>query len=73
MDKFLFTAAVELLYIAKPDFDHLLRDFLQDEWNVLADAVVSFDYFKGWSEEKKRECCVLSKLKDYNAEDVMIK
>ncbi|XP_011698332.1 PREDICTED: uncharacterized protein LOC105456180 isoform X3 [Wasmannia auropunctata] len=56
---------VDLLLISQNDFDNVLRGSLTKKWDVLRDALVHFNYFKLWDEETVRECCILSKLKDF--------
>ncbi|XP_029159086.1 uncharacterized protein LOC114931267 [Nylanderia fulva] len=57
--------SVDLLLITRNDFNNILRDVLTKKWDVLRDALVHFNYFKAWDEETVRECCILSKLKDF--------
>nr|XP_012229235.1 PREDICTED: uncharacterized protein LOC105676146 isoform X1 [Linepithema humile] len=57
--------SVDLLLINQDDFDRILRNSLTKQWDVLRDALVHFNYFKLWDEETVRECCILSKLKDF--------
>ncbi|KAK2588222.1 hypothetical protein KPH14_004257 [Odynerus spinipes] len=64
--------SVDLLVITLDDFNEILRDKLTKEWNVLQDAVVHFNYFKTWDDETIRECCILSRLKHFNANEVLL-
>ncbi|KAL0113758.1 hypothetical protein PUN28_012702 [Cardiocondyla obscurior] len=64
--------SVDLLVIARDDFDNVLRSSLTEKWDVLRDALVHFDYFKLWNEETIRECCILSKLKDFKANEILL-
>ncbi|XP_077259067.1 uncharacterized protein LOC143895632 isoform X1 [Temnothorax americanus] len=57
--------SIDLLLITRDDFDSILRDSLTKKWDILRDALVHFNYFKLWDEETVRECCILSKLKDF--------
>lgn len=66
-----YLASVDLLRVTRDDFDNVLRDALMKEWDVLRDALVHFDYFKAWDEETVRECCILSKLKDFAPNEVI--
>lgn len=63
-------ASVDLLLITRNDFDSVLRGSLIKKWDVLRDALVHFNYFKLWNEETVRECCILSKLKDFKPNEV---
>ncbi|XP_026672913.1 uncharacterized protein LOC113464833, partial [Ceratina calcarata] len=63
---------VDLLLINSRDFDDILRRHLKREWNVLQDALVNFNYFKSWSVELIRECCILSRIKEYQPDEVLL-
>lgn len=69
----LFSASVDLILISLDDFNAILKDNLMNEWNVLQDALINFNYFKSWDEETIRECCILSKLKHFQANEVLYK
>ncbi|XP_067211516.1 uncharacterized protein [Linepithema humile] len=64
--------SVDLLLINQDDFDRILRNSLTKQWDVLRDALVHFNYFKLWDEETVRECCILSKLKDFKPNEVLL-
>lgn len=66
----LLTAAVDLIRIPRLEFDDVLRSSLKKEWDILQDALIHFNYFKCWDEEAIRECCILSKLKDFQPDEV---
>ncbi|XP_034952006.1 uncharacterized protein [Chelonus insularis] len=63
---------VDLLCLHKSDFDRLLKVLLLENWNVLQDALVTFDYFKSWDKTTIRECCVLSKVKDFKPDEIIL-
>ncbi|XP_063986613.1 uncharacterized protein LOC135167391 [Diachasmimorpha longicaudata] len=63
---------VDLLYITKSDFDKVLKKTLLKNWNVLQDALVTFNYFKSWDEFTVRECCILSKIKDFKVNEILL-
>lgn len=63
-------ASVDLLLITRDNFDSVLRGSLTKKWDILRDALVHFNYFKLWDEETERECCILSKLKDFKPNEV---
>lgn len=63
-------ASVDLLLITQNDFDNILRVSLKKNWDILSDALVHFNYFKLWDEDTVRECCILSKLKDFEPNEV---
>lgn len=64
-------ASVDLILVPQYEFDSILRYVLLKKWHVLRDALVHFNYFKWWSDETARECCILSKLKDFKAGEVI--
>ncbi|XP_031783439.1 cyclic nucleotide-binding domain-containing protein 2 [Nasonia vitripennis] len=63
---------VDLLLITRKMFNIYLRHFLLEEWDILRDALVNFNYFKGWTEETMRECCILSKIVNYKPNEVLL-
>ncbi|XP_076668702.1 uncharacterized protein LOC143369112 isoform X2 [Andrena cerasifolii] len=63
---------VDLFLIPDDDFDKILRYTLMEEWDVLQDALVHFNYFKCWDEETIRECCILSRMKDFQPDEVLL-
>ncbi|XP_012063936.1 PREDICTED: uncharacterized protein LOC105627259 [Atta cephalotes] len=64
--------SVDLLLITQDDFNKILRSNLTKKWDVLRDALVHFNYFKLWDEETIRECCILSKLKDFKSNEILL-
>ncbi|CAG5077782.1 Similar to CNBD2: Cyclic nucleotide-binding domain-containing protein 2 (Homo sapiens) [Cotesia congregata] len=52
--------AVDLICLHKTDFDRLLKNILLQNWTILQDALVNFNYFKSWDDTTVRECCILS-------------
>ncbi|XP_033203949.2 uncharacterized protein LOC117164761 [Bombus vancouverensis nearcticus] len=64
--------AVDLIRIPRLEFDDVLRSSLKKEWDILQDALIHFNYFKCWDEETIRECCILSKLKDFQPDEVLL-
>uniref|UniRef100_A0A182IQE8 Cyclic nucleotide-binding domain-containing protein n=1 Tax=Anopheles atroparvus TaxID=41427 RepID=A0A182IQE8_ANOAO len=55
----------ELLCVARTDFDRILRRTLLDRWAQIQRALERFDYFKHWSSDQVRECCILSGIVEY--------
>ncbi|XP_018340715.1 PREDICTED: uncharacterized protein LOC108747623 [Trachymyrmex septentrionalis] len=64
--------SVDLLLITQDDFDNILRSSLKEKWDVLRDALVHFNYFKLWDDETIRECCILSKRKDFKPNEILL-
>ncbi|XP_061934225.1 uncharacterized protein LOC107994723 isoform X2 [Apis cerana] len=64
--------SVDLILIPQNEFDDLVRPFLQKEWDLLQDALINFNYFKSWDEKTIRECCILSKIRDYQIDEVLL-
>ncbi|XP_053989307.1 uncharacterized protein LOC128881906 isoform X2 [Hylaeus volcanicus] len=63
---------VDLLFVPRDKFDETLRCYLMEEWDVLQDALVHFNYFKSWDAEAIRECCILSRMKDFQPDEVLL-
>ncbi|XP_051172498.1 uncharacterized protein LOC127288852 [Leptopilina boulardi] len=63
---------VDLLYISREYFNQILKHSLMEEWDILQDALINFNYFKGWDENTMRECCILSKVKNYKPNEIII-
>lgn len=59
-----------MILIPQNEFDDIVRPFLQKEWDLLRDALINFNYFKSWDEKTIRECCILSKIRDYQIDEV---
>ncbi|KAK9304618.1 hypothetical protein QLX08_004049 [Tetragonisca angustula] len=64
--------SVDLILVPRHDFDDILRPSLKKEWDKLQDALVHFNYFKSWDDATIRECCILSKLKDFQHDEVLL-
>ncbi|XP_018403857.1 PREDICTED: uncharacterized protein LOC108780593 [Cyphomyrmex costatus] len=64
--------SVDLLLINRDDFNNILRSSLTKKWDDLRDALVHFNYFKLWDEATVRECCILSKLKDFKPNEILL-
>nr|CAD7406460.1 unnamed protein product [Timema cristinae] len=65
-------AMVELLCLMKEDFANVLQASLQHHWDDCKRAMQQFPYFNGWDEVAVRECCILSKLKSYGPDQMML-
>uniref|UniRef100_A0A182XC37 Cyclic nucleotide-binding domain-containing protein n=1 Tax=Anopheles quadriannulatus TaxID=34691 RepID=A0A182XC37_ANOQN len=52
----------ELLCLSRADFDRILKHTLLDRWRQLQLALERFDYFKYWTNDQVRECCLLSRI-----------
>ncbi|XP_029053416.1 uncharacterized protein LOC114880996 isoform X1 [Osmia bicornis bicornis] len=63
---------VDLIFISSQDFEDILRPTLMKEWNALQEALIYFNYFKCWDEKMMRECCILSRLKEFQADEVLL-
>lgn len=66
-----FTADCELLYIYRDDFEKFLKPTLQKQWKQIELAMTRSDYFNCWSAGQKKECSILSKVKQFRANDVI--
>ncbi|XP_015433092.1 PREDICTED: uncharacterized protein LOC107189133 [Dufourea novaeangliae] len=63
---------VDLLLIPREYFDKILRRHLSKEWDVLQDALVHFNYFRTWDKVTVRECCILSRMKDFRPGEILL-
>uniref|UniRef100_A0A182QK65 Cyclic nucleotide-binding domain-containing protein n=1 Tax=Anopheles farauti TaxID=69004 RepID=A0A182QK65_9DIPT len=52
----------ELLCLHRADFDRILKRTLLERWRQLQLALARFDYFKYWTNDQVRECCLLSRI-----------
>ncbi|XP_053669706.1 uncharacterized protein LOC128720086 [Anopheles nili] len=52
----------ELLCLARADFERILQRTLLDHWRQVQRALERFDYFKYWTNDQVRECCILSHI-----------
>uniref|UniRef100_A0A336MPJ6 CSON002167 protein n=1 Tax=Culicoides sonorensis TaxID=179676 RepID=A0A336MPJ6_CULSO len=66
-----FLADCELLCIYREDFEKILKPTLQRQWDHIQMAMARFKYFSYWTPEQKEECCVLSKIKQFNANEIV--
>ncbi|XP_014211529.1 uncharacterized protein LOC106641575 [Copidosoma floridanum] len=64
--------SIDLFVVSRSVFNKNLKNYLMEEWDVLRDAFVNFNYFKGWSEDTIRECCILSKVINYDPNEVLL-
>ncbi|XP_076660967.1 uncharacterized protein LOC143364561 [Halictus rubicundus] len=63
---------VDLFLIPQKCFNMVLRPYLSSEWDILQDALVHFNYFKTWDRDTVRECCILSRMKDFRPDEVLL-
>uniref|UniRef100_A0A182YNX2 Cyclic nucleotide-binding domain-containing protein n=1 Tax=Anopheles stephensi TaxID=30069 RepID=A0A182YNX2_ANOST len=52
----------ELLCLYRTDFERILKCTLLERWRQLQLALARFDYFKYWTNDQVRECCLLSRI-----------
>ncbi|KAL3265629.1 hypothetical protein HHI36_009834 [Cryptolaemus montrouzieri] len=62
----------ELLVLRKEDFDAVLRSSVMAEWEEIRRCMSLFTYFDNWDEIALRDCCILSKVRYYGVEDVVL-
>lgn len=67
-----FLAHCELLCLKKDDFDVVLKSTVQKQWNEVHEAMRLFTYFDEWDDIAIRECCILSKMKSYVPDQVVL-
>lgn len=68
----LFAAPCELLCLKKDDFDIVLKDTVLEEWDKVTAAMKRFRYFDQWDEVSRRECCIRTKIKKFEADDTVL-
>ncbi|XP_070509908.1 uncharacterized protein [Chironomus tepperi] len=61
----------ELLLLYKEDFDKILRPTLEAKHENITKALGRFEYFNNYTTEKIRECCVISKIAQYDPQDII--
>ncbi|XP_017787254.1 PREDICTED: uncharacterized protein LOC108569968 [Nicrophorus vespilloides] len=66
------TTPVELLLVNNEDFNEVLRETLQTQWNYIIGHLDSFTYFEDWDYPTKQNCCVISKLKKFAKNETII-
>ncbi|CAG9835535.1 unnamed protein product [Diabrotica balteata] len=62
----------ELLMIKKDDFHSIIRDSVLEEWNQIRIILDKFTYFKNWDSMTKKEASILTKMKTYNADEIIL-
>lgn len=63
----------ELLKLRKDDFDEILKASVMAEWDEIRSCMGLFTgYFQSWDQMTIRECCILSKVKHYKIDDVIL-
>lgn len=62
----------EMLVLRKEDFDSVLRSSVMAEWDEIRRCMSMFTYFNGWDEITLRDCCILSKVKYYGVDDIIL-
>lgn len=56
----------ELLCVYADDFRAILHDTLKLQWDQVNQSLGRFEYFRAWSQNQVQECCILSKIRQYN-------
>ncbi|XP_050508196.1 cyclic nucleotide-binding domain-containing protein 2-like [Diabrotica virgifera virgifera] len=62
----------ELLVIKKDDFHSIIRDYVLEDWNQIQAILDKFTYFKNWDSVTKREASILTKMKTYKADEIIL-
>lgn len=71
MEFYIILADCELLCVYWEDFDKLLYEKLATKHEQIKTAMRRFEYFKNFSEAKRTECCVLSRIAQYKPQDTI--
>ncbi|KAK9885688.1 hypothetical protein WA026_012453 [Henosepilachna vigintioctopunctata] len=62
----------EMLVLYKEDFDAVLKSTVMAEWDEIKHCMSLFSYFDTWDEIAVRDCCILSKVKNYGIDDIVL-
>lgn len=66
------TAHCEFLFLGKSDFDVVLKESLQKQWDEIQYQMSRFSYFDGWDDISVREFCINAKMKAYAADQTIL-
>lgn len=58
--------------MGKSDFDVVLKDSLQKQWDEIQYQMSRFSYFDGWNDISVREFCINAKMKAYSADQTIL-
>lgn len=56
----------EFLKMWKEDFDKIMKETIQKKWHQIQAGMNLMQYFDLWTPMQVRECCIISRLKDYD-------
>lgn len=58
--------------LTRKDFDLVLKNTVKAEWEQILYALKRFSYFDNFTEIEKRECCILSKIKIFPKDSIIV-
>lgn len=58
--------------LKRNDFDNILKRTVQNEWARILTSLTRFNYFDDFNAIDKRECCILSKIKEFEKDNIII-
>lgn len=58
--------------LKRKDFDRVLKNTVKAEWDQILSALKRFTYFENFTEIEKRECCILSKIKVFPKDSIIV-
>ncbi|CRK89954.1 CLUMA_CG003682, isoform A [Clunio marinus] len=61
----------ELLCVYKEDFDAILKETMESKDENIKSAIRRFNYFKNFSEETITTCCVISRIEQFNPQQII--
>ncbi|KAG5671781.1 hypothetical protein PVAND_001958 [Polypedilum vanderplanki] len=61
----------QLLVLYKKDFVKILKPTLEAKYENIKKALRRFEYFNNYTDAKIKECCVISKIEEYDAENII--
>lgn len=56
----------------KEDFNNVLKATIKARWDDIRDAMMKFSYFDDWGDVAIRECCILSKIKSFEPNTIIL-
>lgn len=65
-------AATELLCLKKDDVQSVLLATVRGKNEDIVEALRLFPYFNGWSEKSVKECCIMSAIKRFLPDTVIL-
>ncbi|XP_028134110.2 uncharacterized protein LOC114329268 [Diabrotica virgifera virgifera] len=62
----------EFLKVKKADFEYVLKETVTALWDRLTNVLDRLTYFKNWDQITKRECCIICKTRNFEANETIL-